>query len=306
MKKLAGILIIVLILLGLSWFFYKDYYNKKNHNEITLYGNVDIRQVNLSFRVPGRIIKLYFDEGDRVKKGTLAAKLDQQPYIDELDAAKAGLESAKANFLKLKTGNRPQEIKTAKALVVERQAEYENAAILYDRRLAAVTTGAVSQQSMNDAEAELKQALARLESAKEQSNLSQEGFRKEDIMQGAAQVAEAEARLQTANTNLRDTQILIPNEGIFLTRIQEEGAVVAAGSPVYTLSLVAPIFVRTYIDETDLGRIHPDMKVLCLYDAQPDKPYHGHVGYISLTAEFTPKNVETTTLRTDLVYRLRV
>lgn len=306
MKKVAAILVILLILLGIAWLFYKNYFDKKDDTLLTLYGNVDIRQVNLSFRVPGRIAKLHFDEGDEVKKGSLVAVLDKQPYLDEEAAARAALEGAKANLLRLRTGNRPQEIRAARATVAERQAEYENAALLYERRMAAGATGAVSLQSINDALAAMKEASARLESAKEQLQLQEEGFRKEDIQQGEAQVAEAEARLQLAITNLRDTEVIAPNDGIILTRVHEEGAVVAVGSPVFTLSLVSPMFVRAYVSEPDLGKIYQGMKVLIYTDFQPDKPYHGQIGYISPVAEFTPKNVETETLRTALVYRIRV
>ena len=303
-KRIIGILLI-LIIAGLVWFFFfRD--KKDNLNELTLYGNVDIRQVNLSFRVPGKIQKMYFDEGERVKAGQIVAKLDQQPYLDELATAKAELQNAEANLLKLRTGNRPQEIESAAALVQERQAAYNNAKILYERQLSVVDAGAVSLQSLDDAKSQLQQAEERLNSSKDQLSLAKEGFRKEDIMQGEAQVAQAKARLQTAETNLNDTEIIAPNEGIVLTRIQEEGAVVPVGSPAYTLSLVSPVWIRTYINEPDLGKVHPDMKALVYTDSHPDKPYEGHIGFISPVAEFTPKNVETTTLRTDLVYRLRV
>ena len=93
---------------------------------------------------------------------------------------------------------------------------------------------------------------------------------------------------------------------MILTRIQEPGAIVAEGAPVYTLSLTAPVWVRTYVAEPDLGRIHPGMPAAVTTDSAPDKVYAGQIGFISPVAEFTPKTVETTSLRTDLVYRLRV
>jgi HlyD family secretion protein len=116
----------------------------------------------------------------------------------------------------------------------------------------------------------------------------------------------AEARLASAETNLADTAIAAPADGVILTRIQEPGAIVAAGAPVYTLSLRNPVWVRAYVREPDLGRVHPGMRALVTTDTAPQHPYHGHIGFISPVAEFTPKTVETTALRTDLVYRLRV
>ncbi len=306
MKKRLAIILALLVISGTIWFFFFKGPGKNNKNELTLYGNVDIRNVNLSFRVAGKIRKMFFDEGENIKAGQVVAKLDPQPFLDEFAAAKAELQNTQANLLKFRNGSRPQEIKAAKALVLERQAEYNNALFLYERQINVVDKGAVSLQTLDDSRSALEQAEAMLKNAEEELSLREEGFRKEDIMQAEAQVAQARARLQAANTDMEDTEIIAPNEGIVLTRVQEEGAVVTVGSPVYTLSLVSPVWIRTYISEPDLGRVYPDMKALVYTDSRPDKPYQGHVGFISPVAEFTPKNVETTTLRTDLVYRLRV
>ena len=97
-----------------------------------------------------------------------------------------------------------------------------------------------------------------------------------------------------------------PSDGVILTRAQEAGAILQAGSAVFTLSLVNPVWVRAYVHEPDLGCIHPGMKVEIRTDSHRDKLYTGQIGYISPRAEFTPKTVETTELRTALVYRLRI
>ena len=105
---------------------------------------------------------------------------------------------------------------------------------------------------------------------------------------------------------VQDTVLASPSEGVVLTRAQEPGAILQTGTPVLTLSLKRPVWVRAYVDEPNLGRIHPGMKVQVFTDSRPEKPYSGQIGYISPRAEFTPKNVETAELRTSLVYRLRV
>lgn len=306
MKKKLAVLLIILIFVTSIWFFFFRESKEKNISELTIYGNVDIRQVNLSFRVPGRIEKMFFDEGNTVKAGQIVATLDSKTYIDDLNISKAELQSAKANLLKLKNGSRTQDIKSAKATVNEREATYKKACLLYQRQKDVINKGAVSLQTIDDSEAFAKEAQARLESAKEQLKLLEEGFRYEDILQAEAQVELAQARLDSAKTNLDDTKIIAPNEGSFLTRVQEPGAIVSSGSPVYTLSLKFPVWIRTYVEEPDLGKIAPDMKAEIFTDSNSDKSYEGYIGFISPVAEFTPKNVETTELRTDLVYRLRV
>ncbi len=75
---------------------------------------------------------------------------------------------------------------------------------------------------------------------------------------------------------------------------------------MFALTLTSPVWVRTYVNEVDLGRVRPGMAAWVRTDTSGEKGYRGHVGFISPTAEFTPKTVETRELRTDLVYRLRI
>jgi HlyD family secretion protein len=104
---------------------------------------------------------------------------------------------------------------------------------------------------------------------------------------------------------LADTVLTAPSAGIILTRAVEPGTMLSAGSTVLTLSLTDPVWVRAYVDEPDLGKVAPGTKVSVYTDARKE-PYPGTVGFVSPTSEFTPKNVETTDLRTALVYRLRI
>lgn len=306
MKKRLIIVAGVMVVLAIAWFFFFKDTKAKNESNLSLYGNIDIRQVNLSFRVAGRISKMYFDEGSFVKTGELVAELEPTPYIDDLNVSSAEVSSTKANLLKLRNGNRKPEIESAKEIVKEKEAAYNQALDLFNKQKEVINEGAISQQALDDSESMVKRTLASLNASKEQLKLLKQGFRYEDIMQANDQVKLAEAKLAAAKTRLNDTKIFAPNDGIILTRVQEDGAIVNMGSPVYTLSLVKPVWARVYVDEPDLGKIYPNMPVKVYTDSRPDKPYDGHIGFISPVAEFTPKNVETTNLRTDLVYRLRV
>jgi HlyD family secretion protein len=77
-------------------------------------------------------------------------------------------------------------------------------------------------------------------------------------------------------------------------------------TPVYTLALTEPLWVRAYVEEPELGRVWPGMRAEVHTDSHPGKSYDGWLGFISPTAEFTPKSVETERVRTDLVYQVRV
>lgn len=253
MKKI----LLLLVLAGLAAGGYWAYEQTRRagagrSKELVLYGNVDIRDVALGFRVFGRIAELRVDEGDRVTAGQILAVLDKQPFIDDVALCDAQL---------------------AEAEVQKKKAEKP-----FERRAALTKIGAISTEERDDAEA------ARDE--------------------GVAKVNTALARLQQAKTRLQDAEILAPSDGIILTRVREPGAVVAAGEPVYTLALDNPVWVRTYVDEPRLGAVYPGQKALVITDSGGQ--YEGYVGFVSPQAEFTPKTVETSQLRTDLVYRLRV
>lgn len=273
---------------------------------ITAFGNVDIRQVNLGFRVEGRLQQLFFEEGDSVKAGDLMAILDREPFEEEIALHDAELDSAQFEFERLQSGFRTQEIKVARATVVERQATLNNLQTELTRRKALIDEGGVTRQSYDDIKARRDEALARLDSAREQLALMEEGFRKEEISKAHSQVESRKAQLEIAKTRLNDTRLFAPSSGTILTRALEPGSIARVGQNIVTLSIADPAWVRAYVSETDLGKIFPGMKAAIYIDSRPDQPYMGHIGFISPKAEFTPKNVETQELRTRLVYHFRV
>jgi HlyD family secretion protein len=303
-RKLPVLLILIALFAGGVgyWWFQRE---PAAEGFPTLFGNVDIRKVDLGFRVGGRIAEIAFEEGARVPAGIVVARLEDTPYRDELNLALAQQEQAAALLAKLEAGSRPQEIAQAEALVRERQATVDNLEVEYQRLNALLASGAVARQLVDNVDAGLAEARARLATAGEGLKLAREGFRSEDIEAARADLRAARARSAGARTRLEDTQCTAPETGVILTRVEEPGAIVGPGQPVLTLSLDTPIWIRAYIEEPDLGRIHPGMKAQIFTDSRP-QPYLGHVGYISPEAEFTPKTVQTEELRTRLVYQLRI
>lgn len=306
MKKAVPILAIMLLLVGGGIWYENARRGRADNGALELYGNVDIREVNLGFRVSGRLKEVLRDEGDVVKAGETLARLDDEPYQREVDEARAQAASLRARLNLMEAGNRPQEIEQARAQVHEREVTASNAERLYRRQEELLRNKTVSIQERDDAEASYREAEARLNSAREQLKLLEAGFRVEEIAQAKADVAKAEAALASAELQVSDTVLKAPSDGVVYTRAQEPGAILQAGTTVLTVSLQQPVWVRAYVEEPDLGRIHPGMKVEIHTDSSPGKAYTGQVGYISPRAEFTPKNVETRELRTSLVYRLRV
>jgi len=297
----TGLLVATAIGVGI-WSRIQD---EKSARSLTLYGNVDIREVELSFRVSGRLQQMYFDEGDAVTAGELVAEIDSEPYREALAVEDARVQQAEATVAKLDSGSRPQEVARARAAVREAQAAHDDAQRELKRQSGLLQTGASSEKLRDSARARRDETAAILASAREALALAEEGFRSEEIAAAHANLAAARAQRDLAETRLEDTKLRAPSDGTLISRIREPGSMLDAGMPVYSLSLRDPIYVRAYVDEPHLGALAPGAEVSITTDSS-ETVYRGQIGFISPRAEFTPRSVETTELRTDLVYRLRI
>jgi HlyD family secretion protein len=306
MRRLVVAIAALLVVIGGGYFAWRQLTASASPERLRLYGDIDIRQVDLSFKVGGRIAKLNVDEGDPVRRGQILASLEKSYFDDDLRLEQARLAALAANLLKLKNGSRPEEIEQARAALAERKASLANAAINFARQQNLLRSHVTSQQSYDNAAMTLHTADAQVKSAQAALDLVSAGPRREDIDAARAQFDTEKAELIETQRRLADADLVAPNDGIVLTRAREAGAIVQPGETVFTLTLDRPVWVRAYVDERDLGRVRPGMRLVIHTDAVNGKLYHGSVGFISPLAEFTPKSVETPALRTDLVYRLRV
>ncbi len=305
-KRIRIVVIAALLLAGIAgyaaWSLWRG---DREAAALTLYGNVDIREVELAFRVPGRLEAMAVDEGDRVRQGQRLAALDAGPYRDALQMAEARVAARRANLAKLEAGNRPQEIEQARAAVRAAEAAAGHAERDFERQRDLLASGGSSEKAVQAALALRDETAARLAAAREALALALAGSRSEDIAAAEAEVGIALAERDQAQTSLADALLVAPSDGTILARVREPGAVLQPGEPVYTLSLDRPVYVRAYVGEPDLGRVVPGATVFVTTDSG-DRRYRGQVGFVSPRAEFTPRSVETTALRTDLVYRLRI
>lgn len=257
MKKKIIALVLILLIIGTAAFFLTR--KKENPNELTLYGNIEIRQVDLSFQVGGIIEKMFKEEGDSVKKGELVAILDSRDYKSNLEKATAEVEKT----LALKNDSLEK----------------------FNRNAPLVEDETISKQEYDTLKNTRDKSFADYNSAVAAKNYAQ--------------------------NQLDYTKIYAPDDGIVMVRVQEPGATVNKGQIVYSISKNKPVWVRAYVNETDLGNIKYGQEVEVNTDTINPKTrklrtYKGQIGFISPVAEFTPKTVQSTDLRTDLVYRIRV
>lgn len=302
-KILTGAAILCLVC-GIGWGVYEHYASIKK--PLVLYGNVDIRQVSLAFNSSERIDEMTKNEGDTVKKGEVLAKLNTRPLELAIERQKAAISAQEAQVEKLHNGSRSEDIAAAQAQVNALSATANNARVYYDRMLKLRSSGAISKQTADNAEAQWKSADANLNNAQAVLDKAVNGARKEDVSAAEAQLAELKAQLKTYEYNLSQATLVAPEDGVVRSRLLEPGDMASPSVPVYMIGITTPKWVRAYVAENRLGDIHEGMKAKVYTDSDPNHPIEGQVGYISNTAEFTPKTVQTEELRTALVYEVRI
>lgn len=307
-KRIAVALVLIILLgAGAGGYYYQHHrVNATQSDELTLYGNIDLREVQMAFNESARITRMTVQAGDAVHRGQLLATLEARRYRASLQHAQAGVDASQAALERLLAGSRQQDIKRLQALVQADQAELESKQLTFDRLNRLVRQKAATQQSLDEARAAMQAAAGHLEADRQSLKLAIAGPRAQDIAEARANLAGAKATLKLARQALEDTRLYAPSSGVIRNRILEPGDMASPSQPLYTLALTNPLWARVYVDEKDLGRIRPGLPATVSSDSFPGKRFNGWVGYISPTAEFTPKPVETTRVRSELVYQVRV
>jgi HlyD family secretion protein len=305
---IAGILVLLAISIGFGLGRLGSDANKTN-DRLLLYGNVDLRQVELAFNNSERISEVLVQEGDKVVRGQPLARLDTSRLTPQTASAKAEMEAQQAAVEKLHHGSRPQEIAQAQANVASAKADQINTLQQWKRlsALSSLTTGrAISQQDLESAKDAMDTAQAHLVVAEKSLDLASIGPRKEDIAAAEALLRVKQAQLLVLQQQFSDAELVAPGNAVVRSRLLEPGEMSSPQRPVFNLAIVDPKWIRAYVSEADLGKVHNGMKASISNDSFPGRPFAGWVGFISSVAEFTPKAVETVELRSSLVYEIRV
>ncbi len=305
MKKRLMVLVAVVVLGG-SGLFYARWQPADPTDRLLVSGNIEITEAQASFKAAGRIDARVVSEGDVVSAGQIIARLDRVEFAQQVALQQAEVQAAAADLAELEAGSRPEEIAQAEAAVARAHAEEERWRTEEMRQAQLYAQDIVSAREREAARASLDVARAHLRDAEERLTLARKGPRAERIAQARARLDRAKQARGLSQTRLDDALLVAPISGIVLSEHAEPGEYVSPGTPVVTIGVLADVWLRAYIDETDLGRVKVGQRARLTTDTYPGRAYEGVVSFLASEAEFTPKNVQTEKERVKLVYRIKI
>jgi HlyD family secretion protein len=306
MKRVIPLLLLLAIG-GAVVYYHPQWFRKPvDVNVLKLSGNIEAHESLVSFKVTGRIIDLPVDEGMSMKAGDLLARLDSDDYQQQVAVDESLIHVRDRQLALGLAGSRTQDIEAAKLAMLDAGADLEQKKKDYARYQALYEKDEIPGQTRDLAATNVTRAQDTYERAQQIYNELVEGTRKEELAVDRANVHQADQNLHMSRIKLAYTTLRAPFDGVVLVRQAELGEVVSPGTPVVTLADLDHLWVRVYVPETDLGKVHWGQAVEVRTDTYPDRIYHGRISFISSEAEFTPKTVQTEKERVTLVYRVKV
>ncbi|MGC8594956.1 MAG: HlyD family secretion protein [Candidatus Kryptoniota bacterium] len=273
---------------------------------ISASGTIEATDVILAAQVPGKIVKMNYEEGSTVKKGDTLAEIDHSMLLEQVKEAEALLEIARQQYKLALAGARSEDIKVAQEAVSQALISFNLAEKNYKRMEGLYKEKSASQAQYDDAKARYDIALAQLKTSQETLKKVEKISRPEEIKQASARVQQAEAALEIARINLDNSYIISPIDGSVTEKLLEPGDFAAVGTPVYTVSDLRKMKMTVYVTEVELAKIRLGDHADVVLDGMPHHIFPGRVTYISQTAEFTPKDVQTKEDRVKLVFGVQI
>lgn len=329
--KQSIFLVIGVIVIGLAWFFWRQQTNKVPEGFLVAGGRIEGREVNVSSRVQGRVLKLLADEGNAVKKGQILAVLDSEQIQAQVISAQENLKAAQlqneqAGYdLDYTRRNSDAATLSAMASAENVQAQLEKAKAVrqiaesnYRRYLKLYRDGAVSAREFDSKKLDYDSSMADVnaviqlhEAAKANLAAAQSSKIAIEIKQKQFEASQANVeayrgKLAELLANQKELQVQSPVDGTIITRPVEAGQVVNAVSPLFVIIDLQNIYMKIYIPEQQVGKLRLGSEARIYVDAYRDKYFAGKVTRISDQAQFTPKNVETKEERVKLVFAVEV
>jgi HlyD family secretion protein len=242
-------------------------------------------KIELASKVIGKVAWIGVEKGDPVKEGQVLVRLEDDEYRAQLQQAQGQLANLQARLLELEHGSRPEEIAVARANLEQAKADMANAKITLDRTKQLTSSGVLSAQALDDAQARYDAQAARVASLEKTYELARLGPRKEQIDAVRGQVEQAKGAVAFYETQLSNTVIRSPVTGTILERAVEKGEFVTTsfvgdrGAKGYVVSLadLNDLQVELDIAQNDFAKLQPRQKGIVATDAFPDRKYDGTI-----------------------------
>ena len=296
--KLISMVLPILVLIGCG--------NGNNKDKIEASGNIEATNVIVSSKVSGQVIKLLFDEGQKVSEGDTLIIIDHETLEYQLDQAIAGLKSVQAQLSLLREGAREEDKKQVEETLNQAKINYDLAEKDLKRMTDLYNSKSITRKQFDDVTAHFNISKAQLTSAEENYKKIKNFARPEELKQAEANVGRQKAAVELIQKQIRDSYVTTPSSGFVVKKFVEQGETVSPMSSLFKVSDLSNVKLVIYVSEEELGRVKLNQKADVSVDAYPDKTFSGKVIYISPEAEFTPKNIQTKEERTKLVFEVKV
>ena len=301
-KRIIIGIVVLILLTGAA--IYKVY--RPQNQGITATGTIEVTKADITPKVSGYIRGLKFDVGTKVQAGQTVLTIERKDLTAQLLRDKAALAKAKTQLAELENGSRSQEVLEAEAAVQSAEAVAANARKDYNRYEALHGQGAVATQQLDTARLNNEVAARSLKTAQAKLSLVQEGNRSETIEAQRLEVEQAQAVLEASRSQVADTVVVCPADGLILSKNFEDGEYVTAGAPIATLGEMQDCWVKVYVDSGSLGKIQVGQEAEVRVDAFPNRKFTGKIKEISQNAEYTPRQSITKRERANMVFAVKV
>jgi multidrug resistance efflux pump len=288
-KRVFVILIVVLGAAGAVWWYYG---RRTGDDALVLSGAIEAHTTEVGSLVGGRVAAVHVKEGDRVAAGQPIVTFEPDLLDLQIAQQQARVVQLEADLVKTKTGPRPEDLRQARI-------DWESAEVDRKRFQSLWETGVIARRDYDEAQVKAAKAL-------EAYRAAQRGGRHEDVAAAKATVAQEEAQLAYLQRQRQELEVAAPKPGVVEVFDLRPGDLVAANAPVATLLEPGQLWVRVFVPETQLGRVHLGQKAWLTVDTFKGRTFPGKVTEIRDQAEYTPRNVQTLEQRSDQVFGVKV
>lgn len=273
-------------------------------------GRLEANELFISAKIPGRIKEVLVNEGDTVNPGQVVARLDTEELEASLRQAEAQVQQARQTerAALADVGTKRAQVNMRTAQIQAKQADYNYATQQFSRSRGLVKTGAVSQQEAQLDNSQMLSSRAQVASSRADLAAAQADFSQAQatVARTTSTIQAAEADADRIRAQIKDAVLVAPLRGRIERRLAENGEVVGAGGRVYSLVDLSDVYMYVFLPEKVTGKLQIGSEARIVLDSAPQYPIRAYISYVSPTAQFTPKTVETAEERHNLTFRVKL